>query len=211
MLFPSFDSVHVSGPLDQSSIQLKQCGARPYAALALALLTPVAAVTAIPFLAAAAHATSDPNAIGLIADHPTLTLQFAAGLLLWTLLFVLPARRCIARLAHNRTINIEGAEVVVNDHRLWSNRQWREDMKNFEGLTHFTRTSASLVREELILVHPNRAKSLILALAPSITQSEIDAAYRRFELPEIPARRLFQISPPALELPAIARLQPSSP
>ena len=47
-------------------------------------------------------------------------------------------------------------------------------LASFAGVAHHVRASLSGTRHELILVHPDREKSVLLSLAAKVAQAEVD-------------------------------------
>ena len=58
-------------------------------------------------------------------------------------------------------------------------------MADFVGLAPFLRASLSGVRHELIMVHPDRERSVLVAMAPRLMQSDVDHAAAVLGLKEV--------------------------
>jgi len=192
--------VVASNPLfDRLPFSVEQKTSRASAALVLLLLVPAVATILMPVGLLAAFATP---ALWAAAEHPGAATQVVLGLGIWTLLFVVPAKRIIQRFGTARCVRIEQGLVTVRESGALRSRNWTAPLAEFSGVAHHVRSTLSGVRHELILVHGDRAKSVLLHADDSIPQSTVDRATGLFGLPHVPAGELYRFGP--------AR-QPSSP
>ena len=68
---------------------------------------------------------------------------------------------------------------------------WSVPLASYSGIAHHVRASLSGLRHELILVHPDPAKNLLVAVADRIPQATLDRAKALLRLPEVPAKSLY--------------------
>jgi hypothetical protein len=163
------------------------------AAVKLAFAVPAALGVAGALLMVLYDAVMAPGARDLLAQHPVIGLEIFAAIAFLAFLLVLPIKRLCDRLVVQRTVGIEGDTVSVNERghlRSWS---WNEPLDSYSGLAHHVRASLSGTRHELILVHPKRHKSVLLSVAPSLSQNEVARVAALLGHREIPARELYRV------------------
>jgi hypothetical protein len=166
--------------------------------LKLILLLPAALALLFPFLLIAERlATSDTFRAALNA-RPGAVVQLTLGLAFWTLLFGWPMKRIAESFARMRTVKIDAGALEVSDTGLFKHHTWHEPVAAFSGIAHHIRTSLSGVRHELVLVHPDRDKSVLLAIAPRLTQPDVDQMCALLSCREVPSRELYKIRMPAM-------------
>jgi hypothetical protein len=95
-------------------------------------------------------------------------------------------------LTRSRTIEVAGERVTVVDRAFGHETSWSAPVSDFLGVAPFLRASLSGVRHELVLVHPDRARSLMIAMAPRLMQSEVDRVAAALRLPELAPNMLRQ-------------------
>jgi hypothetical protein len=64
-------------------------------------------------------------------------------------------------------------------------------------VAHHIRASLSGARHEIVLVHADRRRSVLLHFADRVLESELAAVARRLELPVVPARWIYRTPTPA--------------
>lgn len=190
MRFAAFDSISPSGPIAAFPLRIEQRNAWLPAVALLLMLMLLVGLAAIPAGLMLTLEVTD------IWAHPMAGLQGAVGLGIWFVLFATPAVHLLRRLASRRTIRLEAHRVTVAEQHLAGSRTWTEPMQAYCGIAHFIRTSVSGTRHELILVHPERERSVLIAIADRITKPEVEQMARLLGLPEIPARDLYAGRPP---------------
>ena len=155
--------------------------------LLIGLALPLSAVALAPF----GLVVADTPARTLLLARPESAIPLLLGFVTVATLAGLLLRRVAAGLGRSRKIEIAAGDVTVTDIGPFRRRQWREPMTAFDGLAHHIRASVSGSRHELILVHPDRDRSLLLRVAPRISQNEVAAASALLGVPEVPARALY--------------------
>lgn len=161
---------------------------------------------AIPFALILALVAGEASARALIADKPVATLQMVVGMLMWMALLAWPAHRLFTKLTGVRTVSVDNGHVTVTDKGLFGTTAETVPLDTFDGLAHHIRASLSGTRHELILAHPDRSRSVLLAIADRFTKTEVERVCLLLGVPEIPARALYEPRPAeaALETPALA-------
>lgn len=175
-----------SGP-----IRLEQRGTVMGATLILGLLIPLAALILVPFVMLAGHLAAHVEARDALVAHPAAALQIALGMSLVTILVGWPLRALVDRAGGERIVEIDDSDVTVTDLGALRRRTWRMPLKEFLGLTHHVRTTHSGPRHELILVHPNRRRSILVALADRMTDTEVSISAARLGVGVVPATALY--------------------
>jgi hypothetical protein len=190
MVHVGFDRVTPASALETLPIHLEQSTSHASVVLKALLMVPALAAVAVPLALLGAHAMAEPTAFALITDHPMEAAQIALGLTLWCALFVWPLRLVLARAGAARVIDITADMVRVTDRGPLRSATWSEPLGDYRGVAHTVRTSLSGVRHEMILVHPDPRRHVLLAAAPAMPQSLLTRTASLLGLPEIPARDL---------------------
>jgi hypothetical protein len=193
-----FDTVSASNPLQSFPLEIREGTPLAGSLGSIAILLPTAAALLVPFVLLGQHLLADADARALILERPGMSLQIALALGLWALLFALPAQRYLGRLFKRRAVAIDGVAVTVAERGLLGRSRWREPLSSYAGLTHHVRASVSGTRHELILVHPEVDKSILLMSADRISEGEIARVAKFLDRPEIPARDLYRFRAPAV-------------
>ena len=134
------------------------------------------------------EAMSKPEAVSRALAQPLATFQIIAGILMLSALLLVPARRLVAGIGHKGIVEIDGGMVKVAEKGLLSARQFRERLDAYRGVAHRVRTTVSGVHHELVLVHPDARRDVVIALDgmdPAMTPATMIA---RLGLPEITGR-----------------------
>jgi hypothetical protein len=183
--------------------QLVQTCCRRAAAAMLVVAVPAVVAVAIISLALILEAMVSPGIRAVMAQHPALGPEILVGLAFWVYLLALPLRRLVHRLAGSRIIEVGEATVSVTESGILRTHRWSTPLKSYIGVAHHVRASLSGTRHELILVHPTRAKSLLLGLSARISQSEVDRVAALLGHKEIPPSELYRFKAriPRLSLP----------
>jgi hypothetical protein len=190
MLHFGFDQVAAPTGLDRLPLRLEQSVSRGSVVSKLLLLVPALAAVAIPLFLVAAHAVAEPSTLGVLRQHPLTALQIALGLALWSALFVYPLRLLLARAATRRLVHISPDRVAVIERGLLGTRAWSAPLDTYRGIARCVRSSMSGVRHELVLVHADPRRHVLLQVGDTIPQSAVDKAAALLRLPEVPVRSL---------------------
>ena len=176
----------------QLPLRLTQTCSQRAAMALLALIVPAAIGVTSAALAVLIQALQAPDARAVVGQHPAVVLEilFAIGFLIY--LLALPTGRLIARLTTTRTVEIAHGYVSVVEGGQFRTWRWTAPLSSYTGVAHHVRASLSGTRHELILVHPTRAMSVLLSVAPRTTQSEVDRVATLLGHKEIPPSELYR-------------------
>jgi hypothetical protein len=196
-----------SNPLfDRLPFSVEQKSSRASAVIMLLLLVPAVATLLVPVGLIAAFATP---ALWAAMERPAAALQVVLGLGVWTVLFVLPAKRILQRFGTARDVRIEQGLVTVREQAAFRSRVWTAPLSDFSGIAHHVRSTLSGVRHELILVHRQRPKSVLLHAGDRIPQSTIESAAALLGMPHVPAGELYRLRAarrtPSTSAPVLAK------
>ncbi len=191
MVHVGFDRVTPASALEKLPILLEQSTSHASVVLKALLLMPALVAVAVPLALLGAHAMAEPASFTMLAEHPVVALQIGLGLMLWCALFVWPLRVVLARAGTARVVDITAGSVRVTDRGPLRSTSWAEPLGSYRGVAHCVRTSLSGVRHEMILVHPDPRRHVLLAAAPAMPQSLLTGTASLLNLPEIAARDLY--------------------
>jgi len=198
-----FDRVEPPVPAGLPLRLIETCSRR--LAMALLIFTiPAVFAVGVACLMLILEALVAPGPRAIIAQHPALGLEILTGIALGAYLLGLPLKRLVDRLVATRTILIDETTVTVTESGHFREQTWSAPRSAFTGLAHHVRASLSGTRHELILVHPEREKSLLLSLAQRMSQSEVDRVAALLSCAEIPPSALYRFGGrlPRIALPA---------
>ncbi len=191
------DSIEASFPAALPTcfpIRLVQTPSRAGAVLKLIILLPASLALLTPFVLVGANLATNPAARAVIGEQPQTAVMLLIALAFWGVLLGWPVKRIAGAVARLRTISIFNGTVQVSDSDVFAEDKWREPVSAFAGVAHNVRSSLSGVRHELVLVHLDREKSVMLAMAPRFAQSDIDAMCRLLNVGEVPSKLLYGFS-----------------
>ena len=191
MLKLTFDHVEPAPDFNQLPVSLTLTTSRSSAVLKLMMLAPMMVILAIPLTLIGARASAESTAFSFIADNPVSTVQIIVGLAIWAALFIWPLKRVVACMGARRKVAIDAATVKVSDTSPFGGKTWSAPLASYRGIAHHIRASLSGNRHELVLVHSDPAKNVVVAIGDRITQATIDRATALLKLPEVPAKYLY--------------------
>lgn len=171
-------------------LRIDQLPARRTTGFLLAVLIAFAAVLLSPFYLVATTAFAEQNLRDVVSTRPLAAAQIMAGLAFWLVLLGFPIYRLLDTLTRSRSIEIASGRVTVEDRAFGQVSSWSAPVADFLGLAPYLRASLSGVRHELILVHPDRERSVLIAMAPRLMQSEVDLAAASLGLRELAPQAL---------------------
>jgi len=193
MRFAAIDSMTPSMPdFAVSRFAIAQLPARRTTGVLLAILLFVAAVLLSPFYMIATTALADQALRDAVSTRPMASLQILTGLAFWLVLLGFPIYRLLNTVTRSRTIEFDEGRVTVTDRAFGGMQSWSAPVSEFLGVAPYLRASLSGVRHELVLVHPDRTRSLLIAMAPRLMQSEVDYVTGALGLRELAPQMLRQ-------------------
>ena len=168
----AFETILPGGPITALPLSLLQTPSWSSPLLLLAMALPAAIAALTPFSLIAAHVAQDAT---LFVERPETTLKLAAAFVLWAAVFGWPIVEVARSMANQRCIAIGNDAVSVMERRLFGRKTWLEPLTAYRGIAHHVSSSLSGTRHELLLIHPDPARSVLLRVADKISQPEIDA------------------------------------
>jgi hypothetical protein len=179
-------------------LHLVQTCSQRSAAILLIVAIPVVMAIAAGSLLLVFEAAYLPAARTLLAQHPALGLEILAAITFWLYLLGLPVRRLFNRITLARTVQVTERTVTVNERGCFRAWTWSAPLSSYTGLAHHLRTSLSATRHELILVHPQKDRSVLISLAASMPQTEVDRVAEMLGQKEISSGALYRFGAPRL-------------
>lgn len=187
----AFERVELLSAAGEFPIQTSQTSKRWSEIIRLAFLAGLAGVIVLPQIALAAFTLSNDETRALILERPLMTAELTVAMAFWIGLFVWPLRRLHARVNGRRNVEISKLSVAVRDEKLLSTETWTAPLASYTGVAHQVRASLSGSRHELILVHPDRARIVLLMVSEHISDADVQRFTRLLGLPQIAAHQPF--------------------
>ena len=207
MRIAQFKTVSSSNPFESFPVRISQSTPLAGSIGSLAVLLPTAAALLVPFVLLAEHLITEADARALLMERPTTGLQIGLALGLWAFLFIVPAHRLLTRTFARRSVAIDNASIAVEETGLAGQNRWQEPLAAYLGLAHHVRASVSGTRHELIMVHPNPDRSVLIETADRITEAEVARVAAFLTLPVVGAGELYRsrgLNLPHPNLPGLA-------
>ena len=152
---------------------------------------PIAGLAASLVSVAAAAVLTDPAPLSLLIDKPAAALGLLSGIAVTAALIAHPVISALSRIGRHQTVEISTHSVSTTEVSPFGTATWVEPLANYAGLAHHIRTSLSGVRHEIVLVHREPARSVLLAETPRLLQSELDSMAKALRLPIVPASMIY--------------------
>lgn len=171
--------------------RLEQASSRLRPLLVLALLVPVAMGVLAPLLLIAHHVAAAPEGLAMVVERPVSALQIGLGFTFLATLVGWPLSRVIARLNRSRSVVIDRLSVRVTDRGVIGESHWSEPLAAYFGIAHHIRTTHSITRHELMLVHADPRRHVLVMVADRISKAEIEAVAARLGVAEVSPRLLY--------------------
>jgi hypothetical protein len=189
----AFEVIAVSDNAYRLPITIRQTNSKLGKLPGLVLMSVLAALIVLPQLGFAVYALTSAEVRVALFDHPRVAVELALALALWVGLIIWPLRNILIALISDRLVEIRDGAVMVMDRTPFSTMVWQTPLASFDGVALHTRTSLSGVRQEAVLVHPNRNRSVILMAAERIGNGEFESLCEILNLPVVPAGRLYDL------------------
>lgn len=173
-------------------LRLTQACSKRSTAVALALVVPAALLALTAGGALVSQTISVPEVRVMLQERPTLALEILCAIAVLIFLAVLPTKRLIDRLGMTRDVEIANGVVKVTEVGHFQSWSWSAPLASYAGVTHHVRASLSGTRHEIILVHPEREKSILLCVAPRTSQGEVDRVAALLGQTQIPPSELYR-------------------
>ena len=184
-----FDHVEPAPDFAQLPVAFKLTTSRSSAVVKLMMLAPMMVILAVPLSLIGAHA--EHSALALFSDKPVSALQILTGFVVWSALFIWPLKRIVTCMGACRQVQIDRQMVKVDDSSPFGGKSWSAPLDSYRGIAHHIRASLSGNRHELILVHADREKNVLLAISDRVSHTTFERAKSLLGLPEVPAKDLY--------------------
>jgi hypothetical protein len=190
----AFECVDVTSELDAFPLRWQQSAPRVTDVIHLSLMSALAALVVLPQIGLAGYALQSAEIRHAIIDQPLVAFQLAAALTFWIGLFAWPLKGLATRLGCRRTVEITKDSVEVADIRAIGKSVWSEPLASYRGVAHHIRSSLSGTRHELVLVHADAGRSVLLAAAEQISDAEISRMTRLLGLPQVQPSEMYAVA-----------------
>ena len=134
----------------------------------------IAALVA-PVLIIAIDAVRNPQVIHTLVEHPGSTVLLVLGVVVGLALLSFPLRAGFARLGGDAMVKMADGMVTFEGRGLLNRGSWKAPLAQFCGVTHHIRATLSGARHEIVLVHSDPGKDILLHVATRHPKD--DAAY----------------------------------
>lgn len=159
----------------------------------------------VPFAMLVGLATYEPTSVWLIARNPSTAIQLGLALVVGLIFVTYPLRRLVQRMRSPRLIMINEGTVSATATRRDGSTTWSEPLSAYHGIAHHVRTTLSGAHHEIVLIHAEASKSVVLQTAERIAQPQVDAVAALLNVAVVPARMLYErtrLPAPQLQLEA---------
>lgn len=188
-----YDRIEPSMPAALPLRLAQRCSQRTAATLLL-LGIPAALIAITAAVVILTEAAVAPQARTLFLERPVLIIEILFAIAFVSYLAVLPTKRLIDRLTMTRIVDIANGVVTVAEGGHFQTWSWSAPLAQYRGITHHTRSSLSGTRHEIILVHPQREKSILLCVAAKTSQGEVDRICALLGQSQVPASELYRFN-----------------
>jgi hypothetical protein len=145
-----------------------------------------------PIFLIGADAATSPQVMETMGLHIGSTILLTAGVLLGLLVLYFPLRAGLARLGGAGKAKLIDGHVQVERQGIMSREQWTVPLTEYCGVTHHIRATLSGPRHEIILVHPEPNRDVLLNLAARHPQEGATYYAELLGLQEVQPRTLYQ-------------------
>ncbi len=176
---------------DRASAEFSMHTRKLQASLMVGLSIAAMAGLLLPLGLIAIGATSNPRLINSLTEHLGSTALLIAGIALGLFLLTFPLRAGLARLGGSARVQMADGMVTMERQGLFGTERWSAPLADFCGVTHHIRATLSGPRHEIILVHPERSKDVLLHIANRHPQEGADHYARLLCHSELQPRELY--------------------
>jgi hypothetical protein len=176
-------------PMCTLPVSLEQPASRTSTIIAGLFIALAAMVLLAPFSLLAAQAAAEPAHFLATIRQPAIAVQLGLALFVAIAFVSIPLLLLVRRSRQPRRIVISETSVCATGA---PSATWSEPLTAYEGIAHHIRTSLSGAQHELVLVHQERSKSVVLHISDRIAQPQIDAVAALLKVSEVPARSLYE-------------------
>jgi hypothetical protein len=192
MQISAIDRIDPSISFDRLPISIAQRPSLSSAIWLILLSVPAVIALLVPFVLVAVVAPQHPRALAYVLSHPASLIQLGLACVVGGLIVGLPLRRLIQRLRKGQHVTIANGMVSVDERLLFGNKSWEAPLASYAGVADHIRASLSGTRHEIILVHPDVSKDVLLHLSDRPGPIKAALASQLLNLPELPAGDLYR-------------------
>lgn len=175
----------------RASAEFRMFTNKLYAGILVALALAAMVGLLLPIAMIASGAASNPQVIDSLAQHPGSVVLLLTGIVIVVALLLVPLRAGIARLGGNARVEMAEGIVTVERQGLLGIERWHAPLAEFCGVTHHIRATLSGHRHEIVLLHPEPGKDVLLHLASRHPQEGAEHFARLLGLGELQPRELY--------------------
>jgi hypothetical protein len=195
MAIARVDLSTASDPIRSLPFVLEQRPSATSLVIAGTFIALAATVLLAPFGVLAAHAATAPASFLATIQQPAVAVQLGLALLVALVFVAVPLRVLVRRSRQPHRIVISRQTVSATTGTHGTAADWSEPLAAYQGVAHHIRTSLSGAKHEIVLVHEQASKSVILHIADRIAQPQIDAVAALLNVVQVPARALYERTP----------------
>lgn len=192
MRFSTIATIEPAVLPQQLPLNLEQKPAPVSLVLKLCVIVPTTFALLLPFLLVGEAVALDDAVRAVLLDRPRVLVPLGLALAFWAVLFAWPMQRIAGGLARSRQVSIRHGVVNIGEKRLFSNKSWNVPLSEYVGVLHHVRASISGLRHELILLHADRDRSVLLAISNRFSQADIDSVTSLLGHREVPPAAIYK-------------------
>ena len=190
MRHADYDSVFPQLSLDALPVTFVERSSQSTLVIKALLLGPMSVLVALPLVMIGMDVIAAPASAAIPTVSPLVAAQLAAALIVWTALFIVPLGKVLARLGRSRTVRIDRDSVQLTTRGHLGKRHEIVRLASYRGVAHRVRTTLSGARHEIVLVHADPQRSVLLAVADRIGDTQVAHMADALGLPQVAARDL---------------------
>lgn len=191
----NFDIERCSPIAPDRPIEIVQTAERTAAIIKVLILLPLTLAMLAPFVALAMHVIAEPATRSLVIDKPHSVVQLGIALVAVSVLLGWPLHRIMVMIGARRDVLIDQGMVSVDERRIFGAKRWQLPLAHYRGIAHRVRTSLSGTRHELVLIHADPRRSVLLGAADRLSEDDVRQAAAVLRLAVLPASVLYRVTP----------------
>ena len=194
MLFSTgtFDHVVPNEPRHELPLRLCLMPDRGRTIAQLLLIVPLLLMMLAP-AGFATHLLARDDLANLARQDAFTFVALAAQPIVWLALLVWSVVAVAPRLGRRRVVTLTGESVTALERGLTGTEAWKLPTASYRGIAHHVRATAGVVSHEVILVHDDPRRSVLLHTAPMVAQSSLDHFCGLLRLPLVPSREVYRL------------------
>lgn len=188
MIGAANDNVSTLALYSKLPLVVHQSFSRSSQVVLILILVPLLVSLATPFALIAETLIYDPEARMVLAGRPGAAAALLTAIFMLAVLFGWPLYRLLVLASEERSVRIEGRMVEVRSKSLFGSRHWTQAVPTYLGVAKGVRSTLSGVTHELLLVHADHRRTVVLATARHPLHEEAQALARLLGVAEISTR-----------------------